>query len=73
MVRSLSGSEETVFLQQGPGEMSHGSEMGAPGGQGGGQSRLLAVLEDLWRWLSLKEEELVSQGPAGGDVLTLLQ
>lgn len=36
-------------------------------------SRLLGLLEELWRWICLKDEELAKQMPLGGDVPTLLQ
>lgn len=36
-------------------------------------NRLLSVLEELSRWISLKDEELNKQMPIGGDVPTLLQ
>uniref|UniRef100_A0A3B3XGA0 Dystrophin n=1 Tax=Poecilia mexicana TaxID=48701 RepID=A0A3B3XGA0_9TELE len=36
-------------------------------------SRLLGLLEELWRWICTKDEELAKQMPVGGDVPTLLQ
>lgn len=36
-------------------------------------SRLLGLLEELWRWICLKDEDLAKQMPIGGDVPTLLQ
>lgn len=36
-------------------------------------SRLLGLLEELWRWICMKDEELAKQMPVGGDVPTLLQ
>uniref|UniRef100_A0A8L0DMG6 Utrophin n=1 Tax=Oncorhynchus mykiss TaxID=8022 RepID=A0A8L0DMG6_ONCMY len=36
-------------------------------------SRLQSLLEELWRWICLKEKELAKQMPIGGDVPTLLQ
>lgn len=36
-------------------------------------SRLLGLLEELWRWICMKDEELAKQMPIGGDVPTLLQ
>lgn len=36
-------------------------------------SRLLGLLEELWRWICSKDEELAKQMPLGGDVPTLLQ
>ncbi|KAI4884573.1 hypothetical protein NFI96_034535 [Prochilodus magdalenae] len=34
---------------------------------------LIALLEELWFWLKMKDEELTSQSPIGEDVHTLLQ
>ncbi|XP_050988600.1 utrophin isoform X1 [Labeo rohita] len=34
---------------------------------------LIAILEELWFWVKLKDEELTKQRPAGEDVHTLLQ
>lgn len=36
-------------------------------------NRLLSVLEELGRWISVKDEELNKQMPIGGDVPTVLQ
>lgn len=36
-------------------------------------SRLLGLLEELWKWICMKDEELAKQMPIGGDVPTLLQ
>ncbi|KAK6295536.1 hypothetical protein J4Q44_G00347620, partial [Coregonus suidteri] len=36
-------------------------------------SHLLSLLEELWRWICLKDKELAKQMPIGGDVPTLLQ
>ena len=36
-------------------------------------SRLLGLLEELWRWICAKDEDLAKQMPIGGDVPTLLQ
>lgn len=36
-------------------------------------SRLLGLLEELWKWICMKDEELAKQMPLGGDVPTLLQ
>lgn len=36
-------------------------------------SRLLGLLEELWRWICMKDEDLAKQMPIGGDVPTLLQ
>lgn len=36
-------------------------------------SRLLGLLEELWRWICMKDEDLAKQMPVGGDVPTLLQ
>jgi len=34
---------------------------------------LMAILEELWFWVKLKDEELARQRPVGEDVHTLLQ
>lgn len=34
---------------------------------------LIAILEELWLWVKLKDEELTRQRPVGEDVHTLLQ
>lgn len=36
-------------------------------------SRLLGLLEELWNWICIKDEELAKEMPIGGDVPTLLQ
>lgn len=36
-------------------------------------SRLLGLLEELWKWICMKDEDLAKQMPIGGDVPTLLQ
>ncbi|KAI1895764.1 hypothetical protein AGOR_G00110120 [Albula goreensis] len=81
-VRTLSGSEETVAPQQRTGERSHSwAEPGAKTislrvhleARAERRGQLLAMLEELKKWMSLKEEELVSRGPMGGDVPTLLE
>ncbi|XP_036405423.1 utrophin isoform X2 [Megalops cyprinoides] len=82
MVKALGSSEEAMFLQQRLDDMNQRwSELKAKSANIRAHleasaekwSRLLALLEELWRWLSLKEEELNKQMPIGGDVPTLLQ
>ncbi|XP_064190641.1 utrophin-like isoform X2 [Anguilla rostrata] len=81
-VRSLSSSEEVVGLQQRPREMSHGwAEPGSKTvsfrvhleARAERRGWVLGMLEDLRRWLSLKEEEFISHGPISGEVPALLQ
>ncbi|XP_036398061.1 utrophin-like [Megalops cyprinoides] len=82
MTRSLGGSEEAGDPQPRPCDTNHGwSELGAKTidlrvhleASSERRSRLLGELEELRKWLSLKEEELAGQSPVGGDVPTLLQ
>ncbi|XP_066556846.1 utrophin isoform X3 [Amia ocellicauda] len=82
MVKALGSSEEAVFLQQRLDDMNlRWSELKAKSANIRAHleasaekwSRLLALLEELWRWLSLKDEELTKQMPIGGDVPALQQ
>ncbi|XP_035276172.1 LOW QUALITY PROTEIN: dystrophin [Anguilla anguilla] len=82
MVKALGNSEEAVFLQQRLDDMNQRwTELKAKSANirvhleasAERWSRLLALLEELWRWLGLKEEELSKQKPIGGDIPTLLQ
>lgn len=82
MVKALGGSEEAVFLQQRLDDMNQRwSDLKAKSANIRAHleasaerwNRLLSVLEDLSRWISLKDEELNKQMPIGGDVPTLLQ
>ncbi|KAG9347638.1 hypothetical protein JZ751_005209 [Albula glossodonta] len=82
MVKALGNSEEAMFLQQRLDDMNQRwTELKAKSANirvhleasAERWSRLLALLEELWRWLSLKEEELSKQMPIGGDIPTLLQ
>ncbi|XP_073795720.1 utrophin isoform X5 [Danio rerio] len=82
MVKALGGSEEAVFLQQRLDDMNQRwSDLKAKSANIRAHleasaerwNRLLSVLEDLSRWIGLKDEELNKQMPIGGDVPTLLQ
>ncbi|KAL4624015.1 hypothetical protein GN956_G18488 [Arapaima gigas] len=82
--RPKSISEETVFLkqrQQPPrGLTRNGGDLRAtcdsvrlcPEASAERWSRLLVLLEELWRWLGLKDEELTQRTPVRGDALSLL-
>ncbi|KAJ8355723.1 hypothetical protein SKAU_G00185170 [Synaphobranchus kaupii] len=82
MVKALGTSEEAIFLQQRLDDMNQRwSDLKTKSANirvhleasAERWSRLLALLEELWRWLGLKEEELDKQKPIGGDIPTLLQ
>ncbi|XP_035474370.2 utrophin isoform X3 [Scophthalmus maximus] len=82
MVKALGSSEEAVFLQHRLDDMNHRwSDLKAKSANIRAHleasaerwSRLLGLLEELWRWICLKDEELAKQMPIGGDVPTLLQ
>ncbi|XP_047663229.1 utrophin isoform X2 [Tachysurus fulvidraco] len=82
MVKALGSSEEAVFLQQRLDDMNHRwNELKAKSANIRAHleasaerwSRLLSVLEELWRWICQKDDELTKQMPIGGDVPTLLQ
>nr|XP_061785642.1 dystrophin-like isoform X2 [Nerophis lumbriciformis] len=82
MVKSLGSSEEAVFLQHRLDDMNHRwSDLKAKSANIRAHleasaerwSRLLGLLEELWRWICMKDEELTKQMPIGGDVPTLLQ
>ncbi|XP_035377237.1 utrophin-like isoform X3 [Electrophorus electricus] len=82
MVKALGSSEEAVFLQQRLDDMNQRwNELKAKSAnirahlevRAERWSRLLSVLEELWRWICLKDDELSTQMPIGGDVPTLLQ
>ncbi|XP_058880104.1 utrophin-like isoform X5 [Acipenser ruthenus] len=82
MVKALGSSEEAVFLQHRLDDMNQRwSELKAKSANIRAHleasaerwSRLLASLEDLCRWLNLKDEGLKKQMPIGGDVPTLQQ
>nr|XP_021325542.1 utrophin [Danio rerio] len=82
MVKALGSSEEAVFLQQRLDDMNQRwSDLKAKSANIRAHleasaerwNRLLSVLEDLSRWIGLKDEELNKQMPIGGDVPTLLQ
>ncbi|XP_067302899.1 utrophin-like isoform X1 [Pseudorasbora parva] len=82
MVKALGSSEEAVFLQQRLDDMNQRwndlktksanirAHLEASAER---WNRLLSVLEELGRWISVKDEELNKQMPIGGDVPTLLQ
>uniref|UniRef100_A0A672PMZ2 Utrophin n=1 Tax=Sinocyclocheilus grahami TaxID=75366 RepID=A0A672PMZ2_SINGR len=82
MVKALGSSEEAVFLQQRLDDMNHRwndlktksanirAHLEASAER---WNRLLSVLEELGRWISVKDEELNKQMPIGGDVPTVLQ
>ncbi|XP_037397395.1 utrophin isoform X7 [Pygocentrus nattereri] len=82
MVKALGSSEEAVFLQQRLDDMNQRwNELKAKSANIRAHleasaerwSRLLSVLEELWRWICLKDDDLTKQMPIGGDVPTLLQ
>nr|XP_015203237.1 PREDICTED: utrophin isoform X10 [Lepisosteus oculatus] len=82
MAKALGSSEEAVFLQQRLDDMNQRwTELKAKSANIRAHleasaekwTRLLALLEELWRWLTLKDEELTKQMPTGGDVPTLQQ
>ncbi|XP_043080762.1 utrophin-like isoform X1 [Puntigrus tetrazona] len=82
MVKALGSSEEAVFLQQRLDDMNHRwNDLKAKSANIRAHleasaerwSRLLSVLEELGRWISVKDEELNKQMPIGGDVPTVLQ
>uniref|UniRef100_A0A8B9J9S4 Utrophin n=1 Tax=Astyanax mexicanus TaxID=7994 RepID=A0A8B9J9S4_ASTMX len=82
MVKALGSSEEAVFLQQRLDDMNQRwNELKAKSANIRAHleasaerwSRLLSVLEELWRWICMKDDELTKQMPIGGDVPTLLQ
>ncbi|MGH0134291.1 UNVERIFIED_CONTAM: hypothetical protein FKN15_028055 [Acipenser sinensis] len=82
MVKALGSSDEAVFLQHRLDDMNQRwSELKAKSANIRAHleasaerwSRLLASLEDLCRWLNLKDEGLKKQMPIGGDVPALQQ
>ncbi|XP_033999363.1 dystrophin isoform X2 [Trematomus bernacchii] len=82
MVKALGSSEEAVFLQHRLDDMNQRwSDLKAKSANIRAHleasaerwSRLLGLLEELWRWICLKDEELAKQMPVGGDVPILLQ
>ncbi|XP_068580543.1 utrophin isoform X1 [Cebidichthys violaceus] len=82
MVKALGSSEEAVFLQHRLDDMNQRwSDLKAKSANIRAHleasaerwSRLLGLLEELWRWICTKDEELAKQMPIGGDVPTLLQ
>ncbi|KAM7367861.1 hypothetical protein PAMP_014130 [Pampus punctatissimus] len=82
MVKALGSSEEAVFLQHRLDDMNQRwSDLKAKSANIRAHleasaerwSRLLGHLEELWRWICMKDEELAKQMPIGGDVPTLLQ
>ncbi|XP_072217830.1 utrophin isoform X2 [Leuresthes tenuis] len=82
MVKALGSSEEAVFLQHRLDDMNQRwSDLKAKSANIRAHleasaerwSRLLGLLEELWRWICVKDEELAKQMPIGGDVPTLLQ
>ncbi|XP_075869628.1 utrophin isoform X3 [Nelusetta ayraudi] len=82
MVKALGSSEEAVFLQHRLDDMNQRwSDLKAKSASIRAHleasaerwSRLLGLLEELWRWICSKDEELAKQMPLGGDVPTLLQ
>ncbi|KAM6992528.1 utrophin isoform 4-T4 [Tautogolabrus adspersus] len=82
MVKALGSSDEAVFLQHRLDDMNHRwSDLKAKSANIRAHleasaerwSRLLGLLEELWRWICMKDEELAKQMPIGGDVPTLLQ
>ncbi|KAM9353992.1 utrophin isoform 2-T2 [Pholidichthys leucotaenia] len=82
MVKALGSSEEAVFLQHRLDDMNQRwSDLKAKSANIRAHleasaerwSRLLGLLEELWRWICMKDEELARQMPIGGDVPTLLQ
>ncbi|KAL0967779.1 hypothetical protein UPYG_G00256790 [Umbra pygmaea] len=82
MVKALGTSEEAVFLQHRLEDMNQRwSDLKTKSANIRAHleasaerwSRLLSLLEELWRWICLKDEDLAKQMPIGGDVPTLLQ
>ncbi|CAL8317063.1 unnamed protein product [Merluccius merluccius] len=82
MVKALGSSEEAVFLQHRLDDMNQRwSDLKAKSANIRAHleasaerwSRLLGLLEELWRWICAKDEDLAKQMPIGGDVPTLLQ
>ncbi|XP_071226958.1 utrophin-like isoform X1 [Salvelinus alpinus] len=82
MVKALGTSEEAVFLQHRLDDMNQRwSDLKTKSANIRAHleasaerwSRLQSLLEELWRWICLKEKELAKQMPIGGDVPTLLQ
>eukprot|EP00063_Salmo_salar_P025814 XP_014000649.1 PREDICTED: utrophin-like isoform X2 [Salmo salar] len=82
MFTSLGTSEEAVFLQHRLDDMNQRwSDLKTKSANIRAHleasaerwSRLQSLLEELWRWICLKEKELAKQMPIGGDVPTLLQ
>ncbi|XP_023808856.1 utrophin isoform X3 [Oryzias latipes] len=82
MVKALGSSEEAVFLQHRLDDMNQRwSDLKAKSANIRAHleasaerwSHLLSILEELWRWICMKDEELAKQMPIGGDVPTLLQ
>ncbi|XP_050952998.1 dystrophin isoform X7 [Labeo rohita] len=82
MVKALGSSEEAVFLQQRLDDMNQRwNDLKAKSANIRAHleasaerwNRLLSVLEELGRWISVKDEELNKQMPIGGDVPTVLQ
>ncbi|XP_049613877.1 utrophin isoform X8 [Syngnathus scovelli] len=82
MVKALGSSEEAVFLQHRLDDMNQRwSDLKAKSANIRAHleataerwSRLLGLLEELWRWICTQDEELAKQMPVGGDVPTLLR
>ncbi|XP_069014302.1 utrophin isoform X2 [Embiotoca jacksoni] len=82
MVKALGSSEEAVFLQNRLDDMNQRwSDLKAKSANIRAHleasaerwSRLLGLLEELWKWICMKDEDLAKQMPIGGDVPTLLQ
>uniref|UniRef100_A0A1A8KKC5 Dystrophin n=1 Tax=Nothobranchius kuhntae TaxID=321403 RepID=A0A1A8KKC5_NOTKU len=82
MVKALGNSEEAVLLQHRLDDMNQRwSDLKTKSAnirahleaRAERWSRLLGLLEELWHWICMKDEELAKQMPIGGDVPTLLQ
>nr|CAD67583.1 putative utrophin [Takifugu rubripes] len=82
MVKALGSSEEAAFLQHRLDDMNQRwNDLKAKSANIRAHleasaerwSRLLGLLEELWRWICMKDEDLAKQMPVGGDVPTLLQ
>ncbi|XP_064412021.1 dystrophin isoform X2 [Latimeria chalumnae] len=82
MVKALGNSEEAVLLQHRLDDMNHRwSELKAKSANIRAHleasaerwNRLLASLEELCKWINIKDEDLMKQMPIGGDVPTLQQ
>uniref|UniRef100_A0A1A8DNS4 Utrophin n=1 Tax=Nothobranchius kadleci TaxID=1051664 RepID=A0A1A8DNS4_NOTKA len=82
MVKALGNSEEAVLLQHRLDDMNQRwSDLKTKSANIRAHleasaerwSRLLGLLEELWHWICMKDEELAKQMPIGGDVPTLLQ